>query len=481
MNILLTIFCNTVPLQAYYDHLYKWFTEQLQNDNKINVKFLMIENYFKQNEEKHLLDNINPVKLENSNLNYIFNTSNFEELYYKIHCSGINENEKQRLKEIYQKKFSNWLPDIIVSLGYESASKIWHDIFPKALCLTQENAIFSRTPFKRTLSYDPYNSVPYNYLVRFSEQIKSFKITEEQNIKIEKLKKSIVSIINKHSEIDDEMFFYYKQKFDKFVLLPLIGNKYIELFKDCIYENEFEVVEQVLKNTPSNVGVFVTQHDSFASLKQEDIKYFSEKYSNFICLKKTNVRGYSNNSLQYFKYIDAVFNITSKTAFMALIWNKPVLSLSKTYNKWYQDGLGMEDINKVFNISYKNKNNILYWYLTRYVMFEQDFYKKNFIYDYLNNKLNKYRKDGINFEFFEEINSVDKIFDYIIKSIIEYYDTQKRNNIERTEEALKMATYSLNAINEYEKILSKNKNLSIRQILSLLLSKIKEKIIKIAK
>lgn len=427
MNILLTIFFdNDIPLQAYYDHFYNWLCKNLPDTN---VKILMIEKYFNENESLHIVDDLNPVLLQNSEIYDIFNTSDFFEIYEKVHFLGLNDNENQKLSETIKNKLDNWVPDIIVSQGYKSASKVWSKLFPTALCLTQENAIFSRPPFSRTLSYDPYTSVPDNFPVRFADKIKQFEITEEDNLKIEKLKKAITGIVDKYNKLDDEMIFYYKQKFDKLVLLPLVGDKYIKLFKDCIFDSELELVERVMEKTPKNVGVFVTQADAYASLTPENIEYFSNKYSNFIYLQKTNERGYANNSLNYFKYIDAVFNITSKTAFMAMLWDKPVLSLSKQFNNWFKDVQGLDDIDEVLYTPYKNKNNILYWYFTRYVTFEQDFPKENFLYNYLETKLEKYRKNDIKFEFFEEINSIDKVFDFLIQPVINYYENEKKKEI----------------------------------------------------
>lgn len=431
MNILLTtFFYNDIPFTSFYDHMCGWLVNNMSQD-KINVKFIITSDYFETAVSNFKLENYNPILFSKENFEYVFNDNNFSiiNISNKVLTNTLSQNEKQLLSEILKNNLGDWCPDIIVSQGHISGKNIFGDIFPNALCLSTENAIFSRPPFSRTLSYDPYTSVPDNFPVRFADKIKQFEITEEDNLKIEKLKKAITGIVDKYNKLDDEMMFYYKQKFDKLVLLPLVGDKYIKLFKDCIFDSELELVERVMEKTPKNVGVFVTQADAYASLTPENIEYFSNKYSNFIYLQKTNERGYANNSLNYFKYIDAVFNITSKTAFMAMLWDKPVLSLSKQFNNWFKDVQGLDDIDEVLYTPYKNKNNILYWYFTRYVTFEQDFPKENFLYNYLETKLEKYRKNDIKFEFFEEINSIDKVFDFLIQPVINYYENEKKKEI----------------------------------------------------
>ena len=437
MNILLTtFFIDGVPFQSFYDHMCRWLVNNLSFE-RINVKFLITSEFFESANDNQNVQRYNPILFSDKDFEYVFGSLSISitEITHKIIFNNFSDEEKHRLKGVLKEKFGNWSPDIIISQAHISGKNIFGEIYPNALCLSTENAIFSRPPFLRTLSYDPYTSQPDNFPVRFADKIKQFEITEEQNLKVEKLKKAITGIVDKYSKLDDEMFYYYKQKFDKLVLLPLVGDKYITLFKDCIYNTEFELVDKVMEKTPKNIGVFVTQADSYASLTKENIEYFSNKYPNFIYLQKTDNRGYANNSLNYFKYIDALINITSKTAFMAMLWDKPVISLAKQFNNWYKDGQGMEDLENVLNNPYKNKNNILYWYFTRYVTFEQDFSKDSFLQNYLDTKLEKYRKNDITFEFFEEINSFDKVFDYIMNPVLQYYENEKnqQNNIFQSE------------------------------------------------
>lgn len=429
MNILLSsLFHEKIPFMAFYDHMCRWFVNLLPQ-SEINVRFLIDYNFIDEAESSHLIDGMEKILLSKKDIQYIFGNKDLSinDITAKVIYNSFTKDERKRFNEIIKEKCSGWVPDVILSQGHINGKNLYGDIFPNALCLSTENAIFSRPPFNRTLSYDPYTAIPDNFLVRFADDIKSFKISDEENILVEKFKKSLTGIIDKNSPLDDVMNFYYKQKFNKLVLLPLIGDRYISLFKDCICENEFDLVETVMKNMPSDVGVFVTQADAYASLTPDNIKYFSSKYPNFIFLQQTDMRGYANNSLNYFKYIDAVLNITSKTGFMAMLWDKPVISLAAQYNKWYQDGAGVKDFERVLNAPYKNKNNVLYWYFTRYVLFYEDFNSDGFLYNFLTGLLERYRKSGIDFNFYHQINDFNKIFDYVLKNVIAVYANKKNH------------------------------------------------------
>ncbi len=424
MKILLSlIFDRPESEQAFYDHYYKWL---IANIPSADIKLFVCKKFFDANEKSHLLDVLNPVLFSEQDMEYIFGSKNidcFSDKYIKLFNNNLSKTELKKLKETIDLKLNNWIPDIVMTQGLETSYDLWKDVFPKSLILNQENAIFSRPPFNRTLAYDPFRASPDNFLVRFADYIKKFKISKYENKLVNKFKKSLTDIIDKNSPLDDVMA-VYKAKFNKLLLLPLIGDRYIKLFNDCICDNEFDLVENVLKKTPQNIGVFVTQHDSGGSLTPENIKYFQSQYSNFIFLQQTDVRGYANNSLNYFKYIDGVLNITSKTGFMAMLWDKPVISLAKQYNKWYEDGFGIESVVDVLNTPYKDKNNALYWYFTHYVVFQEDFGKDDFLYKLLNDWLNKFRRGNIGFDFYSQINDFDKIYDYVIASVSGCYQKQ---------------------------------------------------------
>ena len=416
MKILLTTFCFPygARLRVFLDHFCRWLVDNLPQD-QVDVKFLVYDQYRQDVVESHIGERYPFIFISDTEMREITGDISVDELNRKMKESDSSLSDKQvaELRRITQEKIPDWTPDIIISHAFVPGYKIWKDVFPEALCLSDENGVFCRPPFKRTISYDPFSSAPDWFPAQFRREIEKFKISWKERWKLRKLKRALRCLIDKDSPLKAEMD-YYQKKFKKLVLLPLISEYFVHLFADCIYSSELELVDEVMKNTPKDVGVFVTQHDSSASLKPEDIQNFRNKYPNFIFLDKTDSRGYASNSLYYMKYIDAIINITSKTALMGLIWDKPVLSLAKRYNLWFQDGQGMADLKKVLKKTGKNKDNRLYWYFTHYVLFENDLYKKDFLWNFLNNCLEKYKNKGITFDFYDKMNTLDRIFEYMI-------------------------------------------------------------------
>jgi len=424
MNILIStlFYDNKTPFATFYEHMYLWLTKNISYKNA-SIKFIITEPFFDEyNKIKKKFENITPIFITKRDLIFIFGDElSKEEIHKKIHITNLNQTELERLKLITKKILGDWTPDVIFLQGYFSASKTFGKIYPNALCLSAENAIFSRPPFFRTLAYDPYDSAPDNFLVKFHNQIKNYEISEEENQDVNNFKHALTNIIDSHSKIEKEMI-KYKQQFKKLILFPLIGSYFNELYMDSLYLNENELIDYVLKNTPADIGIIVTQHDTFDSLTKKEIDYFSSKYKNFIFLKNNDKRNFTSNSLHYFKYVVAVLNTTSKTALMAMLWDKPILSLAKTANELIKDGQGIEDLEKILYTPYKNKNNIIYWYFTHYILLEPDYTKQDYMFYYLEEKLKYFREHGIDFEYYNKINSMKEVSDKIINYVKEYYD-----------------------------------------------------------
>ena len=422
MKILISTIFREEKLRAYYDHFYRWLIKNINREN-VDVKILLPERlYAGFHENNEMKAAMTPVLITSKDLEKIFGEDLSEIVYHqKFYITGLNDGELERFKILTRTVLGSWYPDIVLKLGYFSSRKIWNDIFPNALCLTQENGIFSRPPFFRTLTYDPYSALQNNFMNTFADDIKNLKITPNQDKSVNKFKKQLTRIIDSNSNINKELK-YYKKRFKKLVLLPLTSDYMIKIFKeDFIYNSELELIKSVMENMPTDIGVFVTQHSDLGTLTQQDIEYFSSKYKNFIYLQKTDGKGFFFNSLFYFKHVDAVINLTSKTGLMAMLWDKPILSLAKISNELIKDGQGVEDLEKVLNTPYKNKNNIIYWYFTRYLLLEPDFNRQDYMYEYLMKKLKYYKEHGIDFGYFDEVNNFEEASETIVNHLKIYY------------------------------------------------------------
>ena len=421
MKILLSgFFTEFIPMTAFYDHFYRWFIDCLPKD-KIEVKFLMCEDDYRENEKTHILDMLNPVLLDKESLKYIFDDLDYINLFVKTNQNELTDEELNKLKKISDSIFKDWKPDIVLCMGAVNSKNIWGEIFPNALCLSSENGIFSRFPFSRTIAYDPFGTCPFNFMIKYADKIKNFKISFKQNLEIEKFKRDFQKIFNKCSIVDKEMR-EYKKRFRRIMLLPLVGFTFNRLLQDSIFEKDRDIVEYVLKNIPDDIGLIVTRHPYSEDLDNESIEYLLNKYKNFIFLQKTNNLGDVLISIYYYKFVDAVLNVTSKTGIEAgLIYDKPIISLTKQYNNLIKDSDNVRDIENVIKKRKKiNKNNILYWYLTHYITYEQSFNEK--LYDIITKKLEKYQKNGIDFNFYEQEYTMKEVYKYVLEPVKQYYN-----------------------------------------------------------
>ena len=463
MKILLSAFGREItPTSVFIDHLYKWFGKQLVAE-KCDFRFLLNEENFVWNLENHSLDRLSPVVLTKKERHFITQSVYNAEAYYGI--NGLNDAEENRLKNVIHNKLGDWIPDIIMSQGIASCRKIWQNIYPKALCLTQENAIFSRPPYPRTLCYDPIGINKGSFLTAFSEDIKSVSIDENQRKNVENFKKQLVTLLESNSTVSEQIIKETK-KFRKTVLLPLTGNFLPYYVGESKYRNSFDLLEYVLKNVPRDVGVFVTEADQGGILDDENYAYFHQKYPNFIFMKKANIKGFNAASLHFLPYVDAVINEYSKTGITALLYDKPVISLADPSNDLIKDG-NIEDLEKVLSAPVRNKDNILYWCFTHYVVFQKDFEKENFLRNFLKTKLEKFRDHGIGFDFYEQINDFDDVTNYVLDCVKNYYapkvEPPKQNIVPDRNVNRKIAKLE-NTIQELEKLLKRPSFLEYQRV-----------------
>ena len=177
MKILL--FAYTDGLQRFYDHFYRWCVSNLPSD-KIDVKFIVGQNMFNQINEHQELKNLHPISLTSEDFNYIFqnNISSILEQLKILYKHDLTIEQQLRFKEVLKIKLGDWEPSIVITVGNESAYYTFHKIYPNSLCLSQENAIFSRPPFMRTMSYDPSHPIVNVFFERFVNKIINYKVTE---------------------------------------------------------------------------------------------------------------------------------------------------------------------------------------------------------------------------------------------------------------------------------------------------------------
>ena len=417
LNPLWFIYESDTGIDVLNSHLFYLLTNNL-DVNKIEYKAFFHEIAY-QNRNKLLFNEYTEVKyVSNKEIRNIFPQNlAFTDIHNKeLSINGLTKTEIENIKKLYLSKFENWEPDIIYSIG--CTPPYLQEIFPNSLILTQENAIFSsRFPFMRTIFNDPLGFGRFDFLHKYKNEIWNFQISEDNNKKIEKLKKTVISIIDEFNPIKQKIL-TFKKKFNKLILVPL-SSGCNHIGAECDFKSEYEYLDYIFENIPQNYGVIVTQHDNGAKvLSKPMIEYFNKKYTNFIYMNDIH-KSFGSASLYYFQYVDVILNLFSTTGLQAaLFWDKPVIAMDKFYTTWYAAGNNLKDIDNPIKVP---TNNILYWYFTHYTLFDFQLINKEWLFNYYTNKLEKFKNNKITFDYFNQNSNIDKISKYIINYVKNNY------------------------------------------------------------
>ncbi|HCD8218987.1 TPA: hypothetical protein ND721_005084, partial [Escherichia coli] len=93
------------------------------------------------------------------------------------------------------------------------------------------------------------------------------------------------------------------------------------------YPSQYAMVEDVLSQVPSNIGVIVTEHGYKRQISDEQIESLNEKYSNFIYFSKKDVFTPSQFILPY---VDGALSVSSSIGYQAALWQIPYFGLGKS-------------------------------------------------------------------------------------------------------------------------------------------------------
>lgn len=405
---------------VYRNHLYTWIAKNLQNHSDVEIKSIIPKLALDLDKDKHYLDNINPIAFSNEDLFKIFpNALSMQEMFLKVFNNKLEESEHTEFQNIIFDKLGNWEPDIIIS--YAIHNDLLKQAYPKALHMLVENGLFSRPPFPRTLRYEPIHFLN-GFLNKYENEIRNFYITNEQKKLVQNFKYNLREIIenkNPYKNILKEL----KQQYKHLILCPIPTDN---LYKETKYDDQYLYLLNILEKIPDNIGLIITFHDDCSSqLNAGIIKTLQQKYKNLIYFPVED-NSYISQSLNFFEYCDAIINMHTMTGTQAMLWDLKVISLDKRYSKWFSDKNDLNNIEDFLAMQKKDNSNIIYWYMTHFCVFEHSMQKPEWYYGYFKNKLESYRKNGISFELFEQVEDFENISKFIIDFIKNSSNTQHK-------------------------------------------------------
>jgi len=346
------------------------------------------------------------------------------EMAGKLYLGDFSQYQIKNCKKMFVEKLGDFTPDLIIS--FENADKVLEQTFPNAMQITYANGIFKRGCGPVTFSFDPCGNYKFSFLNKFKNELKNFKISPVANDEIEKFKLKFRNLVLKNND-EKKLIEKYRKKFDYLVLLPLQFNEHCAVDCEIGFKTQYDIVNYVLSNIPENIGVIVTEHDHNRFLENGVIekggflKWFKNKYKNLIYLEEKENIAYKSSSLALMPLVDGIINISSTVNIFALLFDKKIISIGKTANDWCKDLQGLENIEDVLVQPKVNKNNLVYWLLTRYFVLVYHLQNGGYFKNFLEKQMNKYQNKEIDFNFYDEYIDIKILLEHILFVANEYY------------------------------------------------------------
>lgn len=315
-----------------------------------------------------------------------------------------------------QNRFSDFIPDVIVTF---TPVPFFKKIFPEALILHHEVSLFSRTPYPQTWYLDPSGLMfaDESFLNKFKDQLQKIDLTCQQSEIVDCFKQRCQKFYYDTSPFD-EIMLSIKEKFEYLAFVPLGHSESCSYYSGREYKftSQYEFLQHILDNVPENTGVIATTHPDFHHILPEEAREFLKlKYPNFI--HHDAFEKYYASSQYILAYSDVVIGIYSSLCFQALPLDKRVINLGSLHV--IADSSDLRDISAVCKEKPRNKDNILYWILTRYAVQKEYLYDPEWFAAFLVRSLNRYRSEGVTSGFYDLIDSEDSIFEKLISRLDE--------------------------------------------------------------
>lgn len=376
----------------------------------LEVKIVISEKIFNEATRNNLdFSQVTTVIITEEELSKIETNNN--ELSIEFYHNRGNDKDTFYILELLKDKIgTEYTPEVTIT--YESPTPFLKDLYPHSLHLNSMFGLFSRAPFPALGILDPYGLYEYSYQNIFSNEIKSSVITQPQKDLITLLRKNSIRALAKYHPLKNYISILY-ERFSSLVVLACQVDNYFSYNGCTEYENQFEMVCDVLTNTPSQIGVIVTEHGYKNQLSNEQISELEEKFDNFIYFK--NERKIPTVTQFLLPYVDGALSVSSSIGYQAALWNIPYHSLGKSQLSLFSVHENFDDFNEsVLNSEKIDSDNILYFLLSRvHLSHKFDIFNGEAYYKKIESLYNKFIENGLSFEFFSEQKTIDQVFEII--------------------------------------------------------------------
>lgn len=411
-------------------HLYEFTGKCLIGRPDVDFRLVMSEASAFVNADTHLLDRLNPVTLTDEDLfSVLGGGSSLETLFLRMFHSRLSAEEEGRYADLIRRKLGDWEPDVIIlfPVHNEYVSRI----YPKALVLNNENGMFARQPFPHSIRYEPLRYIR-NFTNVYAERIGSFPVSGRETGEVAEFRTAVTGLIERFNPIRDRLA-EVRSRFEKTVLLPVItGNEY----EESDYGDEFAFFNGVVSAIPKDIGIIVTKHDNTrGKLNANVLPYLKEKFPNVVFADNLDspLGEYLSPSLNYFGAVDAVLNCMTGTGLLATLWDTRIVAIDRCYSHWFSDCIGLDGLAEKLARPVRDRTSLIYWYLTHYAIFERRYTDGDWLFRFLSDKLERYRRNGLTFELFGKIEEFGDVSQYVFeatKSKLERQERERRSAAE---------------------------------------------------
>ena len=243
--------------------------------------------------------------------------------------------------------------------------------WPDALTLYAEFGIFSRKPYPKSYYFDVAGMFYQSSISQYASEILNSRYSSEEIFRLNRLRNETIFPSCQNSVIGTLPLKLKAEQFQCNLLLPLQFSGYFGF--DCCapYVDQFDYLTNVFDTIPSNIGIFVTEHDGWPKvITHHNIHYLEDKYPNLLWSPEfSNITAVSQVLMPL---VDGVITVSSSMGLQSMLWDKPVFSPWQSHLKGFSfvDSLGEISIDNIRSYQTGYYDAAILTLLSRYYLIE---------------------------------------------------------------------------------------------------------------
>ena len=399
------------------DHLLNFCGKALLRSGKVEVKAIISEIVGFQKRGSEWLAGLETIEFPIRLLKEIFpGCRSMNQILLRYFKGEMDGDERARFEAAVQRLLGSWLPDVVIA--YPTQAAAFRSIFPNALCLTVENGIFSRSPFPRTLRFEPVDFMN-GFLNRYRDEIWNFPVDESQRAQVEAFRRRLSDWLAAHCSYARELR-ELRKRFRHLVLCPVPTANF---YGEAEWDDQFLWLTDCMDRIAPDIGVIITFHDDVAAqLNWRTLEFFRARYPNLLVFNK---RANALQSSQFFPFVDAILNCETMTGTQGMLVCPRIVSLDRTYSGWMADASGLENLSEVLERPARDRTGLIYWYLTHFTVCETMFDDSDRYVGFFRERLEFFRREGVKFGLCGPINRFGEVSELLFGRF-ESFDAEMR-------------------------------------------------------